>query len=197
MMIRLDGDCPTLFQLRLPTGTKAQNKVKDDVQNEVQDETWSEHDSTSDSSNSPPASPIFSPTATSSENSVPSSSASSSSGGWDNDSYFTTRHVSPPQCSNPPQVSSDRTEKPIHIPKIMRPPLEASLHEQRQHPRRTQPSAELCSGSGAPYPRPPPSLIRQSERKENFVDSLVGKLVHLPDFIAYLRSGVRYHYTDD
>ncbi len=41
--------------------------------------------------------------------------------------------------------------------------------EQRQHPRRT---------SGGPVARSgcPPSLVRQCDRKVNFVDSLVGKL---------------------
>lgn len=47
----------------------------------------------------------------------------------------------------------------------------------RQHPRRTQKFA-CQSQDGNPAsqcPRPPPSLVRQSERKDNFVDSLVGK----------------------
>jgi PHO85 cyclin-5 len=39
--------------------------------------------------------------------------------------------------------------------------------EQRQHPRRTSVVARLGC---------PPSLVRQSDRKVNFVDSLVGKL---------------------
>jgi hypothetical protein len=42
--------------------------------------------------------------------------------------------------------------------------------EMRQHPRRTNSLA--ANGSSA---RPPPCLLRQSERKVNFVDNLVGK----------------------
>lgn len=49
----------------------------------------------------------------------------------------------------------------------------------RQHPRRTQRlnSSESQDGnSTSQCPRAPPALVRQSERKDNFVDSLVGKL---------------------
>lgn len=50
--------------------------------------------------------------------------------------------------------------------------------EQRQHPRRTHRLTNVDSKSGdasAPISRAPPALVRQSERKEVFVDSLVGK----------------------
>lgn len=59
------------------------------------------------------------------------------------------------------------------------PIIEAVAPEVRKHPRRTQ---RLNSGESqdgkttTACPRPPPSLVRQSERKDNFVDSLVGKL---------------------
>lgn len=59
------------------------------------------------------------------------------------------------------------------------PPAEVVAPKPRQHPRRTQRlnSSECQDGqSTAQCPRPPPSLVRQSERKDNFVDSLVGKL---------------------
>lgn len=42
--------------------------------------------------------------------------------------------------------------------------------ELRMHPRRTN-----SYSSSAPSARPPPCLLRQSERKVNFVDNLVGK----------------------
>lgn len=42
--------------------------------------------------------------------------------------------------------------------------------ELRMHPRRTNSVA-----SNGPAARPPPCLLRQSERKVNFVDNLVGK----------------------
>jgi hypothetical protein len=41
--------------------------------------------------------------------------------------------------------------------------------QQRQHPRRTSIGAQARSG-------PPPSLVRQCDRKVSFVDSLVGKI---------------------
>ena len=47
----------------------------------------------------------------------------------------------------------------------------------RQNPRRTQRSS--CTGSSnaeQPSSRPPPQLVLQCERKESFVDSLVGEL---------------------
>lgn len=50
--------------------------------------------------------------------------------------------------------------------------------DQRQHPRRTHRLINVDSNSAnasAPAARPPPALVRQSERKEVFVDSLVGK----------------------
>ena len=50
----------------------------------------------------------------------------------------------------------------------------------RQHPRRTQRLSSYESQDGTKInqcPLPPPSLVRQSERKDNFVESLVGKLM--------------------
>lgn len=46
------------------------------------------------------------------------------------------------------------------------------LPEMRMHPRRTNSAA--ATGSNAPA-RPPPCLLRQSERKVAFVDNLVGE----------------------
>ena len=45
--------------------------------------------------------------------------------------------------------------------------------ELRKHPRRTNSATQA---NGASCTRPPPCLLRQSERKVNFVDNLVGKL---------------------
>lgn len=42
----------------------------------------------------------------------------------------------------------------------------------RQNPRRTQ---RPLNGTDLPRPRPPPQLVRQCERKDSFVDSLVGE----------------------
>jgi len=48
--------------------------------------------------------------------------------------------------------------------------------EQRQHQRRTQKSAEVTRAAcpSEPCPPPVPTLVRQVERKTNFVDNLVG-----------------------
>lgn len=51
--------------------------------------------------------------------------------------------------------------------------------EARQHPRRTQPQVACNGASAAAGPRAPPSLVRQSERKDNFVEALVGELILL------------------
>jgi hypothetical protein len=47
--------------------------------------------------------------------------------------------------------------------------------ELRQHPRRTN-TCSQPNGFVSSCARQPPSLVRQSERKVNFVDKLVGKL---------------------
>ena len=48
----------------------------------------------------------------------------------------------------------------------------------RQNPRRTQRASRIGSSNGAKQSesRPPPQLVRQCERKDSFVDSLVGEL---------------------
>ena len=56
---------------------------------------------------------------------------------------------------------------------------QAVAPESRQHPRRTRRLDSYNSHVGqlsTACAVPPPSLVRQSERKDNFVDSLVGKL---------------------
>ena len=60
----------------------------------------------------------------------------------------------------------------------------SSIAPQRRHPRRTNSGIVTLSGY-------PPSLIRQCDRKVNFVDSLVGKLILLPLII-----GSRYSIVD-
>lgn len=48
---------------------------------------------------------------------------------------------------------------------------------QHQHPRRTKKpnEADLKNGNAIVSSRPPPALVRQCERKDSFVDSLVGE----------------------
>ena len=67
-----------------------------------------------------------------------------------------------------------RTSYPVYA-------VQAVAPESRQHPRRTQrlESVECKDGKTRSLcPRAPPPLVRQSERKDNFVDSLVGKLTY-------------------
>lgn len=53
-------------------------------------------------------------------------------------------------------------------------PVDAAVPpELRKHPRRT--STYVVQSNGVPCARPPPCLMRQSERKVNFVDNLVGE----------------------
>lgn len=140
-----------------------------------------------------PSSPMDASTASSTPSSTfsvdaPSSHSSiSSSSGWSSSRWhlengnhagrdygLLQRHnsMSSEEDYAPSSVSSDYNQK--H--------REAIAPQSRVHPRRTQPrlnTQNLQDGQHMnPCPRPPPSLIRQSERKDNFVDSLVGKLIY-------------------
>lgn len=129
------------------------------------------------------SSSVFSLDAPSSQSSV-SSSAGWSSSAWNSENenenqYFTSRHISQQSTTN---SSEEEVIITSYLP-CSRPPTqsgaEAVALESRQHPRRTQRLNSYESQDGKSVslcPRPPPSLVRQSERKENFVDSLVGKL---------------------
>ena len=142
-----------------------------------------------------PYSPSLASTASSSSSSVfsleaPSSqSSASSSAGWSSSAwhsenenenpYSTSRHISR-------QSTTSSSDEEVIITSYLpcsqaqpHSPAEAVALESRQNPRRTQRLNSYESHDGkivSSCPRPPPSLVRQSERKENFVDSLVGKL---------------------
>ena len=119
---------------------------------------------------------IFSSDAHSSQSSAPSSSKSVLHTGWDfehSSSLSTTHH----------QVASIFSESQDAAPSTARPfiPREHSSDnavaaELRQNPRRTQAPTQNDVLSGCATARPPPSLVRQCDRKDNFVESLVGKL---------------------
>ena len=119
---------------------------------------------------------VFSAEAQSSRSSALSSSKSSPRTAWnsdDLDSLIGTAH----------QVSSvdiicHKAENDISRPLAdRRRILEDSVApELRQHPRRTQASTQVDLQNGHPIARPPPALVRQCDRKENFVESLVGKI---------------------
>ena len=130
------------------------------------------------------SSSVFSLDAPSSQSSV-SSSAGWSSSAWNSENenenhYFTSRHIS--QRSNA-RSSDEEVIITTYLPGSQsqnHPPAEAVPPKSRQHPRRTQRLNSCESQDGTTLslcPRPPPSLVRQSERKENFVDSLVGKRI--------------------
>lgn len=135
----------------------------------------------------------------SSRSSVPSSVSSScllsskvsplsslSSGTWQSEEWHKTSHSQAhhytqgsTQASFSKSVRSDSVANHAtrHARSEARQP-EAVPVDQRQHPRRTQ---RLINGDNkhgdlsAPCTRAPPTLVRQSERKDVFVDSLVGK----------------------
>ncbi len=153
--------------------------------------SWPHHISSKDYPYSPSlastasssSSSVFSLDAPSSQSSV-SSSAGWSSSAWNSENenenqYFTSRHISQ-------QNNTSSSDEEIIITSYLpcsqiraQLPAEAVALKSRQHPRRTQRLNSYESQDGkivSSCPRPPPSLVRQSERKENFVDSLVGKL---------------------
>ncbi len=149
----------------------------------------STHNQSYDLSISSPASSstssVFSIDAPSSYSSAPSSSTDSLNAICENDSgasYFSSHYHH--QQVIPISAEAARTtlcppKRPAPRVQPARQLSEAVVPESRQHPRRTQRLTEVDphkSGSTASCPRPPPSLIRQCERKDNFVDSLVGKL---------------------
>lgn len=78
------------------------------------------------------------------------------------------------------QGSRERACLRAPVPKPTDAPVAPEL---RKHPRRTGVQASSGSATAA---RPPPCLMRQSERKVNFVDNLVGKSL----FPFFWRSGV-------
>ncbi|KAK3168996.1 hypothetical protein OEA41_005444 [Lepraria neglecta] len=137
-----------------------------------------------------PYSPSTASTASSSSSSVfsidaPSSQSSvaSSSGGWSSSAWINEnedQHISRPSSLQGSATSSNEevvitTYNPCQRSRV-HPPADAVAPESRQHPRRTQRLNSYESQDGkatTACPRPPPSLVRQSERKDNFVDSLV------------------------
>lgn len=74
------------------------------------------------------------------------------------------------------QESSTTTRRPDLLTKQRQQQQQAVPVELRQNPRRT---AAAAGGAGCP----PPSLVRQSDRKVNFVDSLVGTFLSLTQLL--------------
>lgn len=112
---------------------------------------------------------IFSFDAPSSQSSVSSTSSS-----WDSENETPSLNQAVPhQHSIYTAVTAVQDFKPTIV---QIDPANAVASESRQHPRRTQPPAQPNGPLANTVPRPPPSLVRQSDRKDNFVESLVGKL---------------------
>ena len=140
--------------------------------------SWTEHllngytkspSAYSTKSSSSTASSAFSVDAVSSQSSVSSDSTGWYESRWLNDSSNQACRASSAQqweASQAQQLLSQQNVSSLSQTITLAP-------EYRQHPRRTRLQPELHNGSNAP--RPPPSLVRQSERKVNFVDSLVGE----------------------
>ena len=117
---------------------------------------------------------VFSVDAGSSQSSAPSSSKSSLHTGWESETSDSTS-VTDYQTTS----TSSTSQHVVHTASLVshtRITDEAVAINLRQHPRRTQPPLQVDAQSGCPIARPPPSLIRQCDRKDNFVESLVGKL---------------------
>ncbi|MCJ1278703.1 hypothetical protein MMC21_006520 [Puttea exsequens] len=135
-----------------------------------------------------PYSPSTASTASSSSASVfsldgPSSqsSVSSSSGDWPSSRWIDVNENPYQSGYNSRRGSSSDEEVVIttynsYERSGAQPSTETVAPESRKHPRRTQRLDSCESEDGKTItgcPRPPPSLVRQSERKDNFVDSLV------------------------
>lgn len=63
--------------------------------------------------------------------------------------------------------------------------------EARQHPRRTRRLCSHDSSNGDTAPRPPPALVRQSDRKISFVDSLVDTTTQMVETIWPLSAHIQ------
>ena len=132
------------------------------------------------SSASSSSSSIFSLDAPS-QSSTASSSTNSLNAIWEHenqDAYTTARQASKGDdaiCGEPSLKLKSHNTK--HAQPRVQPLCEAVTPDSRRNPRRTHRLPQLNPKNGTTAPvRPPPALIRQCERKDNFVDSLVGKL---------------------
>lgn len=137
------------------------------------------------SSASSSSSSVFSVDGFSSQSSAPSSSKSLSNFGWESEhggsvninEYQQTSSNWPCELSYP--TSNPTVVGNQHLIEVVAPEL-------RQHPRRTQPSAQRNLPSGvlpSSGVKPPPSLVRQCDRKDNFVESLVDTTTQMIEVI--------------
>ena len=121
---------------------------------------------------------VFSADGKSSQSSA-TSSARSGSPAWDPDS---NNYQGAPSENSSQAFQAVRIQQQhaVHVRQII--PSEAAVApELRLNPRRTQPSAQADECEGKSIIRAPPPLVRQRDRKDNFVESLVGKPIS-PNF---------------
>lgn len=153
----------------------------------------------SKSPTSSPSSSVFSYDAASSQSSATSVSSSLAGGVWDSDdttSTFSTFSRLATLSTLPGLARSTSNEESVvrrlsddygsithrdnlASSKELQPRGKLPISE-RQHPRRTRPQSRVHSQNGCletSNSRPPPSLVRQDVRKDNFVDGLVGEHV--------------------
>lgn len=156
------------------------------------------------SSASSSSSSIFSLDALSSQSSIASSSTSSLNAVWEKeneDEYF-SKDQSAHECATitPARSPGLKSSAAKHIQQRAQLPCKAVAPEAHKHPRRTHrlPPINVNNGVSGPCTRPPPALVRQCERKDNFVDCLVGKpnVLRPNPPIAYLKFR-RYYDSND
>ena len=122
------------------------------------------------STSSPASSTAFSIDAPSSQSSVTSGSSGWSESGW------LVESVNPAYLENAGQSSLCNEDRVCWSSQTSSGnPFKTFTPDSRQNPRRTQRLCQHESSTGNNAPLPPPPLVRQCDRKVNFVDSLVGK----------------------
>lgn len=129
------------------------------------------------SSASSSSSSIFSLDGVSSQSAISSTSTNPIDVIWENESASQTGGRGLSHSSE----SSSRCLRPLInglAPKVTDAPVPPEL---RKHPRRT--TNYVVQSNGVPCVRPPPCLVRQSERKVNFVDSLVDSASQIVEII--------------
>ncbi|MCJ1394083.1 hypothetical protein MMC18_006961 [Xylographa bjoerkii] len=135
------------------------------------------------SSASSSSSSIFSSDAHSSQSSAPSSSKSVLHTGWEseNPGSLSTADYHVASINPESQEGAPPTARPFVIRE--RVPEEVVAPELRQNPRRTQAPTENDVLNGSSTARPPPALVRQCDRKDNFVESLVDTTTQMIEVI--------------
>ena len=149
----------------------------------LMDSTHHPYTSSIASSASSSSSSVFSADSFSSQTSVSSTSTSSIHVVWGTEER---RSYSPVDEVTPQPATSIRTgEAPKNVFESVASATSnidtAVVPDFRQNPRRTKPVAQQDQKHGTSAtdcPRPPPTLVRQCNRKVNFVDNLVGKLIN-------------------